>query len=269
MKPLRNISVLSLNATGTLLAPRARHTHPDTTAILHTLRFMGYRLVATADPAALKPPPQSLFEKIFTTPTPPLATMARILNVAPVDILHIGDDLDKDINAAQSAGMRAAWLAPNAHFRPKGAIVLQQLAELPELLRDAETGHLQHKPDKRTTRNLIANLRNLPEELPWSPNRRHENPARPIGPLILEVASKLSAKGKPLDVLKKHWAQIVNAPKLSSKSEPHTVTKNGILAIHCEDSIVRTDIDFQKEKILAAIRLHPACANIKGLKFHL
>ena len=245
MKSLRNIRIISFNATGTLLSP-----HAGTQSTLHTLQFMGYRLVATI-------------------PTnPPLGTMAQTLGVAPVDILHIGEDLNKDVNAAQAAGIRAAWLAPCAHSHPKGAAVLRQLTELPELLRNAETAHLQHKPDRRSIRNLIASLRGLPEETPWSPTRRHENPESPIGTLVLEVASKLRTKNRPLAVLKEHWAQIINAPKLASKSEPHTITKNGILAIHCEDAVVRTDIEFLKDKILAAIRQHPACTGVKGVKFH-
>lgn len=56
--------------------------------------------------------------------------------VAPAAVLHVGDDLDLDVRAALSAGMRAAWLRrtdrkhPPAEDAPAGVGVYENLLEL-------------------------------------------------------------------------------------------------------------------------------------------
>jgi hypothetical protein len=254
--------------------------------VLGALRFLGYRLAAAGDTAPQPAPPPAViletlglggfFEEIQPA-TPPVRgdagrrfrELAAALRLAPVDILHVGADLQTDINAALAAGVRAAWLSPTATFRPTGgAVLLGKLADLPELFRLADTAQHQRPPDGRATRNLIALLRGVPEEAPAPRGRRHDEPERVIGELILEVAAELGTKAKPLDVLRRHWAEIVDKPNLASASEPESISPTGTLKVHCANTIVRTELQtWRMKQILAAVLNHAPCRHVKKIVF--
>lgn len=78
----------------------------------------------------------------FGKPDPRIYQEAcRRAGVEPAAVLHIGDDLDLDVRAALSAGMRAAWLRrtdrrhPPASEAPAGVGVFENLADLDAHLR--------------------------------------------------------------------------------------------------------------------------------------
>ncbi|MDR2980793.1 MAG: HAD-IA family hydrolase [Puniceicoccales bacterium] len=275
---------------------------PGTRQALDALRFLGYRLAAfTNADARMHHVLVDLglgryFEKIFTStelgaakPDPQAyATIASRLHVAATDVLHVGDSLREDVEGAVGAGCRAAWLAPDAHFKPAGAIVLKSLLELPDRLRFAETKPLQYKPNLRgplkafkgileedpkwkwrkppkSVRDIVANLRDLPEEAAFGRGRRHEEPEQSIGSAILEVASQLRSEATPMEVLKEQWSKL--AGKFAEACEPRRIAPGGILVIHCENAVIRSELMMKSRQMLAAIGKLPNCEKVRRLSF--
>ncbi|MDR2845572.1 MAG: DciA family protein [Puniceicoccales bacterium] len=292
--PLQHVRILCFDAAGVLFVPSVPSAlHParrwkmraDVLPVLQALRFLGYRMAAldgTDGHAQDALPALSLdgyFEQIFTPAlshdgtgkprTAALLALAKKFSAAPVDILHIGTDIHDDVDTALAAGMRVAWLAPDTHFRPAGAVVvLRHLTELPDKLRDADTVHLQCKPRRRSVRNLVASLRGLPAEPDWSPKRRHEDPEQLIGAVMLSVAQKLRTEAAPIEVLRAHWNALIGNPKLVENCEPKNITKTGTLTITCIGAVVRTELqNWHGARILEAVKRLPACGNVRSVKF--
>jgi hypothetical protein len=299
---MQNVRAVTFRADALLAPPRRPGARPVAAAgavrALDALRFLGVRLAviagsaaananapgtrtrigtaAKAIPAAAPAPLADLeatgladrFEILH--PAAPLVELAAALDLAPADILHTGPALDTDVNAALAAGMRAAWLAPDASFHPKGAVVvLRNLSELPEILRMADTAHLHCKPVSRATRSLVAMLRGVPEDLPLGPGRRHFDPERQIGGLILEVAAKIRAEAGPIEILRDHWLELIPQPKLSAASAPEKVTPTGVLMVHCSDTIVREELSrWHGKRLLSAVTRLPACSKVRKISFH-
>jgi hypothetical protein len=280
--PLQNVRAVSINIAGVLpAAPRRGDERVgDAARALDALRFLGCRLAAldtTGGAVGLLADSglAGFFELVFPSPpaaarrTPNFPALAAALQLAPADVLHAGPDLEADVNAALAAGMRAAWLAPRAHFRPRGAaVLLSRLDELPGILRDADTARLRGKPSGCGFRNLVAMLRGLPEEPPPGPHRRNEEPIRAVGADILRVVSALRLDAAPLDALRRRWAEIVGAPGLASRSEPHRLSPAGALAVHCSDTIVREELRrWHAKAILAAAQT--VVSGVKKVTFHI
>lgn len=79
----------------------------------------------------------SAHELDFGKPDPRIYTEAcRRAGVAPGSVLHVGDDLELDVHAALSAGLRAAWLRrpdrrhPPVESSPAGVRVFETLRAL-------------------------------------------------------------------------------------------------------------------------------------------
>lgn len=77
----------------------------------------------------------------FGKPDPRIYLEAcRRAGVAPASVLHVGDDLELDVRAAMSAGLRAAWLRrsdrrhPPVESRPAGIGVFETLRALDKQL---------------------------------------------------------------------------------------------------------------------------------------
>ena len=247
LQPPPNTATVPLNAKRlTLNVPRPAPTFADLTA------------------AGLA----SYFELL--QPATPLPALAAALQLAPADILHAGTDLQADVNAALAAGMRAAWLAPNTHFHPKGvAIVLRTLADLPEILRMADTAHLHRKPNSLGTKSLVAMLRDVPGYPPPGPGRRHYEPEQLVGKLILDVASKLRSELGPMEVLREHWLELIGKPNLAASSAPEKITPTGTLCIHCSDVITREELSrWSSRRILESVKRLPTCSKVRSLSFH-
>ncbi|MDR2862426.1 MAG: HAD family hydrolase [Puniceicoccales bacterium] len=258
---------------------------PGVWQTLQALHFLGYRVAALSNAdSRMRTALEELrlapyFEKILTSAelgvSKPDAkafhALASAMGVAAVDVLHVGDSLREDVDGAREAGMRGAWLAPDAHFRPVGsAIVLNRLEELPDALRRADTAHLQNKPLERETRNLVALLRGLPEEAPWGPRRRHEEPARAVGAAIFAVAGKLRTEARPLEIVRDHWLEVVGKPLLAEASEPRKISPTGLLSVWCSGATVREELQrWHAGKVLEAVRKFPACENIQKVRFYL
>jgi hypothetical protein len=286
VRPLQNLRAVSINVDGVLLVnaggggPRVPH---GVGGVLDLLRFFDLRLVAVRHEdlgkSAVPPPafPENLagyFEANLVLPavararakTPDYRPVADALQLAPVDILHVGADLENDINAALAAGMRAAWLPGGGRaFQPAGAaVLLGAFSDLPELLRQADTARFQRNPaDARHTRNLVALLRGVPGEREPA-GRRHEAPERLAGELMLEGMAQLGAKAGPLELLRENWGQIIGA-KFAAASEAESLSQSGTLSIYCENGIVRNELLFDRRKILAAVQQF--CPGVRDVFF--
>jgi FMN phosphatase YigB (HAD superfamily) len=55
--------------------------------------------------------------------------------VAPEQVLYVGDSLVADIQGAQNAGMRPVFMSPNGEEPPAGIVAIRQLSELLPLLK--------------------------------------------------------------------------------------------------------------------------------------
>ncbi|MDR1498283.1 MAG: DciA family protein [Puniceicoccales bacterium] len=281
---LQKVRAVSFNLSG-VLPPATPHSDNGKKLLelgrtLGALRFLGCRL------AALDPSGKDrlhletfhlleCFDLIFpenpSTPQRPIdfRILAGALNLAPTDILHVGTDLKADVNTALAAGMRAAWLAPLAHFHPRGAVaLLSRLDDLPLMLRDADTANLCRKPSGREFRNLVAMLRGLPTEPRPGPRYRNENPIHTIGSDILRTISTLRIDAAPIDALRRHWTEIIGTPTLSSDSEPHRISPTGTLSVLCANAIVREELRrwHAKAVLTAAQTIVPS---VKKVSFHL
>ncbi len=288
-----------------------------TRAALAAYQFLGYRLAAfTNADSRMRTVLRELeldvfFEQIFVSteigaakPSPAaFRHVCEKMKVAPVDVLHVGDTLEDDVKGALDAGCRAAWLAPKAHFKPAGAVVVKSLPQLADKLRYAETRQFLFEPEslkkraeitrildnkdwrgirpRRLTRNLVANFRALPEEISppgqmqipdarkiRTPNvRRHENPAEQIASAMLAFAKTLSVEAAPGDILRKNWEAIIG--KHAGACEPQQILPDGTLLIHCAGSAVRSNLIMDARKILAKIAGIAGCEKIKRTVFQL
>lgn len=254
---------------------------PGVRAALQALRFLDYRLAAlTNADARMRTVLETLqlapfFEAVFTSTElgaakPSAAVFKKVakeMAVAPVDWLHVGDSLEDDVNGALAAGCRAAWLAPQAHFKPVGAWVVADLPALVERVRGAATTHLQRKPNRRAVRNLVADLRGLPDEGSWPKGRRHEDPERAIGELMITVAKEIRAEARPVDALRAAWPQLFGT--LAEECEPTRIDAGGALVVRCANPVVRQELQFRVRQVLQAVQKIPACATVRRVVFQL
>jgi hypothetical protein len=269
--PLRNLRAVAFNITGVLLPPAALRRPPnEPAAVLDLLRFLGFRLATVGTDADRNALATAGLAAFFAAGdhAPAISALPETLNLAPVDILHVGSDLKADVNTALAAQMRAAWLPLGAPaIQPAGdAVRINHLSDLPELLRNTATERLCSNPNaNRQTRNLVALLRGMSEEA-VPVGRRHENPASNVGELILEIVSQLNTAAKPLEILQSAWAEIINTPRFISQCEPSRLAPNGTLTVTCTNDIVRSELrQWHSRKILdAASRL---CPDVKKISF--
>lgn len=277
---------------------------PGTRRALEALRFLDYRMAAfTNADARMRTVLSDLqldgyFERVFTSTElglakPDAAAFLRVaeqMGVAPADLLHVGDSLRDDVEGARGAGCRAAWLAPEAHFKPAGAVVVKSLPELVEMLRQSDTAHLQRRPGRRVVRNMVANLRGLPEEAPGVPfykipkdayqpapddareppgesarasRRVRANPEQIFGDVILEVAKTVRTKATPLEALRAAWPELIGP--LAERCEPVRIDAGGVLVVHCENAIIRSELGFRSRAVLRAAQKNPACNHVTRL----
>ena len=113
----------------------------------------------------------------------------------------------------------------------------------------------------RQTNNLIADLRGLPPDRSVAKFR----PAFDLGTLIevLEQKYKLGQE-KIEDTIARHWKDIVGE-HAAHRSSPQRVVSGAILLIQVANPSLRSEIQFQKEKILARIHRLPGGGVIKEI----
>jgi len=115
----------------------------------------------------------------------------------------------------------------------------------------------------RKTNNLIATLRGIPEDHSESKLR----PAFSLGALIevLEQRYKIGEE-KIEDVIAKNWKDIIGE-KHAQRCFPQKVVSGAILLIQVSNPMLRSDLEFEKQRILDRIHRLPGGGAIKALNF--
>lgn len=281
---LQNIRVVSFNVWEVLVLPASPkgtfRLMPGVRQILDALHFLGYRLAAYANTRQIKPREADTLQAFFAEqrldsfevfwissmlPARALHGLAGKVDVSPVDILHVGVDLDVDVNAALAVGMRAAWLAPDAHFKPiGGAVLIRALHELLDFLRFADTAHLRLRGFSREVRDMIASLRGLPHET-CEVELASE---KAVGPIMLNLISKLVTNNSPIETLRACWAEIVSDTKLWGTCVPEKISSQGVLSVHCANPVLRAEFGWQEKRILQTIQERHPRMGVKKLRAH-
>ena len=116
----------------------------------------------------------------------------------------------------------------------------------------------------RPTNNLIATLRGLPGDH----SKAKLRPAYALGNLIevLEERYKFGVV-KVEDLIAQHWKQIVGEA-YAHRCSPRKVVSGAILLVQVANPTLRTELEFNKQKILDQIHRLPGGGVIKGLNFN-
>ena len=283
------------------------HLADGATEALDAARFLGLRIVALSNGdarwrnALKKLGLATYFEEIFLSsetglakPDPSAFENVCLKMQIPRDaLLHVGDSLSADILPAHACGAEAVWLtrAPDGAPPETRVAVIESLRELPKLLQTRLCEKRSRAHFSRSTRNLLAALRGLPEEQTPNPativakksgsetlarkrlriedaafttNREFSVPAKMIDGLL---RSHGIFSGSIQSIVREHWAEIVPA-NLASRCAPAEL-RDGMrtLVVGCESAVVRQQIEFRKRGILKKIRTFPQCENISKIVF--
>ncbi|MDR1401818.1 MAG: DUF721 domain-containing protein [Puniceicoccales bacterium] len=115
----------------------------------------------------------------------------------------------------------------------------------------------------RKIRNLIAAFRGLPPEESQS---MQKNP-RAIGDTIAILLKKISiTKTTPEQVIRDNWEGIVGQ-NISGRCHPVKILNSDVLIIQSENAVIRSELQIQKQKILANLQRLPRCAKISDIRF--
>lgn len=116
------------------------------------------------------------------------------------------------------------------------------------------------KEFSRAVENLIAGLRELPEDNSRSKKRK----ASELTSLIDELLVKYRISHDSVEhSIREKWAELVGVAN-ASYSHPLTVEKK-LLVVLVSHAVVRNELFMHKDAILAKLRKLPGCAEIKGL----
>jgi len=273
---------------------------------LSTAKFLGLKVVALSNGdsrwrTALKNLGLApFFDEIFLSSETGLAKpdsaafdhLCLAMKIRRDELIHVGDSLEADIVPANALGIESVWLMRVADGAPpqKGVSVIDSLAELPNFLQKKLCADISKKHFPRSTRNLLALLRGLPEE--QSPlaetvvAKAHGSETTAQKRLRTEEAAFTTNRefstlsdiekilrsrgifsGSAQAVIRENWGKIVPAA-LAQRCSPIEL-RDGLtlLVIACENALVRQEIEFKKRTILKKIRALHGCADIKKIAF--
>ncbi len=116
------------------------------------------------------------------------------------------------------------------------------------------------KEFSRAVENLIAGIRDLPEDTSRSKNRK----ASELTSLIDELLVKYRISHDSVEhSIREKWAELVGAAN-ASYSHPLVVEKK-LLVVLVSHAVVRNELFMHKDSIVEKLRKLPGCAEIKGL----
>lgn len=280
---------------------------PAAENVLRAARFLGLRCVALSNGdsrwlnALKKLGLAPLFDAVFLSSETGLAKpdekafeqVCLAMKISRGELLHVGDSLAADVLPAHAAGAEAVWLtrAPDGAPPEERVSVIESLSELPELLRKRLCADVARKHFPRSTRNLLALLRGLPEEqfpnpetivakrhgseslarkrlrteeAAFSPDRAFVVPADTMESLL---RSRGIFGGSIQSVIRENWAATVPAD-LAARCVPVELRDAlTTLVVACENAVVRQQIEFRKRALLKKIRALPGCAGIRKISY--
>lgn len=206
--------------------------------------------IVLADQAGAAKPDPAAFGRI-----------ARALGCEPRRLLHVGDNLESDAQAAAAAGAMGVWLSGQP--APPGVRRLARLTALPELVRDLLVAHPGGRRLSRAKRNLVANLRGQPEER----GRSGEREVRTLDQAVEEAVRKLGIdRPIPEHAISAAWNKLL-PPALARRTAPLRILADGKLMVQCEGATVRSEATFLARPLLAKVRELPGCGHIKAIGF--
>ncbi len=265
---------------------------PDAFAALSALRFLGLRVVVLSnggrsmrrvlDDLGLAPLIDAILLSAETgTPKPDKRAFAAAVRAAgcrPGELLHVGDSPDEDATGALSAGLRACLLSqdPDAVAVP-GAHRAANLAGVVDLVRGEAVAGLERRTFDRGVRNLVADLRALPEDF----SRSQERPLASttgIADLLRRAAdgdasalkgvsdlargaigaeeTGMDARGTLLDT----WSTLIS-PRLRDKCFPVDIERDALVVL-CTSTVARNELKFVERALIAAVRRLPGCSGV-------
>jgi len=116
------------------------------------------------------------------------------------------------------------------------------------------------KEFSRAVENLIAGLRDLPEDNSRARNRR----ASELTSLIDELLVKYRISHDSVEhSIREKWAELVGVAN-AAYSHPLVVEKK-LLVVLVSHAVVRNELFLHKDAIVEKLRKLPGCAEIKGL----
>ncbi len=116
------------------------------------------------------------------------------------------------------------------------------------------------KEFSRAVENLIAGIRDLPEDTSRSKNRR----ASELTSLIDELLVKYRISHDSVEhSIREKWSELVGVAN-ASYSHPLVVEKK-LLVVLVSHAVVRNELFMHKDSIVEKLRKLPGCAEIKGL----
>jgi hypothetical protein len=116
------------------------------------------------------------------------------------------------------------------------------------------------KEFSRAVENLIADIRDLPQDTGRSKKRRPTE----LGTAIDELLVKYRISHDSVEhSIREQWAGLVGATN-AAYSHPLTVEKK-LLVVLVSHAVVRNELFLHKDSILEKLRKLPGCGEIKGL----
>ena len=116
------------------------------------------------------------------------------------------------------------------------------------------------KEFSRAVENLIADIRDLPQDTGRSTKRRPTELTTVIDELLVKY--RISHDSVEHSIREK-WSELVGAAN-ASYSHPLTVEKK-LLVVLVSHAVVRNELFMHKDSILEKLRKLPGCGEIKGL----
>lgn len=116
------------------------------------------------------------------------------------------------------------------------------------------------KEFSRAVQNLIANLRELPEDQSRAKNRKTSD----LSALIDELLVKYRISHDSLEhSIREKWPELVGVAN-ASYSHPIIVERN-LLVVLVSHAVVRNELFQHREAIMEKLKKLPGCAHLKGL----
>lgn len=277
---------------------------PDVVPALEAVRFLGVKLVvlsngdsrwkkALADKNILH-----FFDRVFVSAETGFAkpseaafdNLCRTMAIPRGELFHVGDTLAEDILPSTQFGANAAWVTKRAtELPPENVPLFDSLLEIPTYLRMQLVRDFS-KPVTRSAGNLLASLSGLPGEdlsprkygeldrekeikishrfVEESENRRERRDTDPmqVGGLFESVLRSRGLFEYSLQSqILREWQNLVPA-KLAERSSPVALENNfSVLKVHCANSILRQEFEFQKNAVLRKLRMLSGGEKIKKI----
>lgn len=120
--------------------------------------------------------------------------------------------------------------------------------------------HDEPKSFSREVENLIASLREVPEDT----GRSRKRPTQDLGKLIDELLIKYRISHDSLEhSIREKWPELVGVAN-ATYSHP-VVVERGLLLVLVSHAVVRNELFQHRLPILAKLRKLPGCENIRGI----